>query len=140
MTHYNPADHPYPALRYGADAATRVVNSKDEDTQAADEGFVDHPSKVGQPKPAKAAVPKPPITPATTPAVVRQGKGGKKAEKPAAETPLEAAIAAVPAPAPEAPAFDRAAAIVTLEAANFEVDPATTDEELIEALAELAKG
>ncbi len=137
MTHYNPADHPYPAMRYGKDDATRVVLTADEDAQAADEGFVDHPSKVGK---AKPAVPKPPITPTTTPAVVRQGKGGKKAEKPPAETPLEAAISAVPAPAPEAPAFDRAAAIVTLEAANFEVDPATTDEELIEALAELAKG
>ena len=54
-----------------------------------------------------------------------------------AATPLEDAIEKAVEAQPAA--FDRAVAIAALEAANFEVDPATTDEELVEALAELAK-
>lgn len=137
----------YPALRYAAEGRTRVVTSKDEDAQASDEGFVSHPSLIGQPKPKPAEVPKT-VTPA--PAADKPPKAAKTPPKPKAQKEPPAAPAAAPAPTPletaienavenQPPAFDRAVAIATLEAANFEVDPATTDEELIEALAELAK-
>jgi len=136
---YNPADHPYPAHRFGPNDAFRVVNNADEDAQARDEGFADHPTRVGK---AVAKPPTPPKPAAPTPAPVAQTKATKakskdKSEKPA--DPAPAAPVAPPAPAPEVE-FDRTAAIARLEAANFEVDPATTDDELVEALAELDKG
>lgn len=139
---YNPAEHPYPAMRYGANDATRVVNNADEDAQASDEGFRDHPTKVGK---AVEKPPTPPVTPAPATETAKTPKAAKAPAKPKAQkepaaappppaaTPLETAIEAA------TPDFDRAAAIARLEAANFEVDPATTDDELKEALAELDK-
>ncbi len=110
---------PYPAHRYGPDGVVRVVNSADEDAAAQDEGFEDHPTKVGKAKEIEIPMP----------------RGGKKPK--AKETPLEKAIEkAIEA---KGAAFDRKTAIATLEAANFDIDPDTTDEELVEALAELAK-
>lgn len=138
------AFQPYPAHRHGPNGALRVVNNADEDAQALAEGFATHPSLVGKPKPADV-----PKTPAPPPAAVVTPKAAKAPAKPKAQkepaaappppaaTPLEDAIEKAVEAQPAA--FDRAVAIAALEAANFEVDPATTDEELVEALAELAK-
>ncbi len=119
---------PYPAHRHGLNGALRVVTNADEDAQALAEGFRDHPSKVGHPVAEAVLVNK-----------ASKAKSETKTKSPSKpkETPLEKAIEKALEGQPTA--FDRAAAIATLEAANFEVDPETSDEELAEALAELAK-
>lgn len=133
---------PYPAHRHGLNGALRVVTNADEDAQAQAEGFATHPSLVGKPKThedvgTSASRPDNADKPVQTKAAKATAK--TKAEKtppvaptaPAA-TPLEQAIA-------ETPVFDRAAAIARLHAANFDVDPETTDAELVEAIVELDK-
>ena len=120
---------PYPAHRHGLDGAIRVVNNVDEDEIALAEGFVKHPSMLGTVAPQQTAE-----TPDQTMAAPKSGKKRAAAKK---ETPSPAAIDVVTASSESK--FDRAAAIATLEAANFEVDPETTDDELEDALVELAK-
>jgi hypothetical protein len=129
----------YPAHRHGPNGALRVVSNVEEDAIATAEGFRDHPSKIGKPADAPVKVAKPADAPKAAavnqpkPAGVKKApKAEKPAEKPPEPTPLEAAVAVA--------LFDRAAAIATLEQANFDVEPDTTDDELKEALAELAKG
>jgi len=118
---------PYPAHRYGPNDAVRAVANADEDAVALAEGFVDHPSKVGQ------------QTTVSAPHTMKTPKGGKKPATPAPEAPAPAPVAAVSAHAPKTE-FDRTAALTTLDAAGYEIDPDTTDNELKDALAELAKG
>jgi len=122
----------YPAHRHGPNGALRVVNSREEDELAAAEGFRDHPSKIGKPAEATKAPAKLTNGDAPKAAVKKGAKAEKEAPKPPEPTPLEAAVALA--------LFDRAAAIKTLEDANFDVEPDTTDDELKAALAELAKG
>jgi hypothetical protein len=113
---------PYPAHRYDANDAVRVVANADEDAVALAEGFVDHPSKVGQ------------QTTVSAPHTMKTPKGGKKPATLAPEDPAPAPVKVV-----SAPKFDRTSAVATLEAAGYEIDKDVTDDELVEALAELAK-
>lgn len=120
---------PYPAHRHGPGGAIRVVQNEEEDKLALYEGFWPHPSQVGQPTPSQVGQPTP---------VVLKTKGGKKADKAVADTPVEAALSRSVTAEPDA--FDRASAVATLEKAGYDIDSDVTDAELVEALAELSKG
>lgn len=144
---------PYPAYRYGPSGQSVVVKNVDEDNNALAEGFATHPSLVGvkanpveeqapepvtEVAPVAPVVPAPVVEPIVEPAPTKAKKAAAKAVKAeaAADKAQEAAAKVIEAETP----FDRAAAILTLEAADYVIPPETTDDELKDALAELAKG
>lgn len=116
----------WPAWRYGPAGEAEIFNSPGE----VPEGWTDQSPKAVKAdavKPQKVAPRPAPVAPkATAPAAPVAPKAAAKSKK--ADAPKEA---------PKAADFDRAAAIATLNAAGFDVEEGTTDDELKKALKDL---
>lgn len=126
---------PFPAFRYGPNGASVIVQNENE----TPEGWVDHPSKVGQPvaapKPAPAPAPEPIPAPAAAPAavVVTPAPAPAKAPKaPRAPSKKETAALVKAAEEAAAKAHARAGMVAALNKAGFDVPEDSTDEEIKE--------
>lgn len=120
---------PFPAFRYGPNGASVIVQNENE----TPEGWVDHPSKVGQPveAPKPAPAPEPVPTPAAAPAVAAK-PAAAPAKAPKAPSKKEAAALQKAAEEAAAKAHARAGMVAALNKAGFDVPEDSTDEEIKE--------